>query len=95
MSRNYSWWFVSVVSKFENAIRVDSLDIDAVFAGSEREAIDAATLRNPLRPLQEFAVTRATRVQQEKAIRLNDKRVTEIADLQEIVESRCGMRRGS
>jgi len=95
MSKKFSWWFVSLVTQEPEAVRIDKLDADAVFADSPQEAIEAARGRNPLRPGQDFAVTKVSRREQKKAIGLHDERTSEIASLREILDYRCGLRDGS
>jgi hypothetical protein len=95
VSAKFRWYFVSIVQQEGQTVRIIRLDIDAVFAESGPNALEIAATRNPLRPGEEFATNRATLLQRTKAIRLHDRRIEEIAQLAEILETRCGMGTGS
>lgn len=87
------WYFVAIVRPEGRDVKIEKLDADAVFADSGREAVKIAQSRNPLRPGQQFATTKVcNRREKLKAIRLAEERTSEIADLKEILDFRCGLR---
>lgn len=90
------WYFISIVRQNGRDVMIDNLDADAVFADNGPHAIKIAAERNPLRPGQEFATTKAdTKRDKQKAIRLAEIRTAAIAELQEILDFRCGLRESS
>lgn len=96
MNKRHGWYFISTVRQKGKELTVRKLDTDAVFAESGREALKFAAARNPLRPGEEFATTMADcRRDRTRAIEINGRRTEEIAELQEILDFRCGLREPS
>jgi hypothetical protein len=95
MAKGHGWYFIAIVRQHGNTVDVVQLNQDAVFAESGPDAMRVAATRNPLRPGQEFATTKASAYNKAKAIRVNEDRTREIAELAEILESRCGLAPGS
>lgn len=87
------WYFIAIVRPEGRDVHIVKLDADAVFADSGPEAVKLAASRNPLRPGEQFATTRVNnRREKLKAIRVAEDRTSEIAQLQEIIDFRCGLR---
>jgi hypothetical protein len=87
------WYFIAIVRHEGRDVHIVKLDADAVFAESGPEAVRLAASRNPLRPGQQFATTKVNnRREKLKAIRIAEERTSEIAQLQEILDFRCGLR---
>lgn len=80
---SHSWWLVSVADGYTHMILQEH--IDAVFSHGADEAMELAMQRNPLRPKQVFAIQRITRMQKRKAVRLNEIRTEQIAEIYEIM----------
>lgn len=87
------WYFIAIVRPDGKDVHIEKLDADAVFAESGPEAVRLAASRNPLRPGQQFATTRVNnRREKLKAIQIAEERTSEIAQLQEVIDFRCGLR---
>jgi hypothetical protein len=87
------WYFIAIVRHEGRDVHIVKLDADAVFAESGPEAARLAASRNPLRPGQQFATTKVNnRREKLKAIQIAEERTAEIAQLQEILDFRCGLR---
>lgn len=87
------WYFIAIVRPVGRDVHIVKLDADAVFADSGPEAVKLAAARNPLRPGEQFATTKVNnRREKLKAIRVAEERTSEIAQLQEIIDFRCGLR---
>jgi hypothetical protein len=87
------WYFIAIVRPAGRDVVIVKLNADAVFADSGPEAVKLAAARNPLRPSEQFATTKVNnRREKLKAIWVAEERTSEIAQLQEIIDFRCGLR---
>lgn len=87
------WYFIAIVRPEGRDVHIVKLNADAVFADSGPEAVKLAASRNPLRPGEQFATTKVNnRREKLKAIQIAEERTSEIAQLQEIIDFRCGLR---
>jgi hypothetical protein len=83
VARKLGWWFVSTADSRTHSVVLHH--IDAVFADGADEAMEQAEQRNPLRPHQVFALQRIGAWDKRKAVRLNEVRTGQIAEMYEIM----------
>lgn len=87
MGFRVGWYFISVVRADADTIRIESLDMDAVFATSEDDTRNLASQRNPLKPGQSFRFTRAKDFKsKQKAIVLHESRNEQIEELKALAD---------
>ncbi len=87
MGFRVGWYFISVVKAEADTIRIESLDMDAVFATSEDDAREQASQRNPLKPGQSFRFTRAINFNsRQKAIMLHETRNEQIEEVKALAD---------
>lgn len=87
MAFRVGWYFISIIRADGSAIRIEGLDIDAIFATSEQDARQTAAERNPLKPNQQFKFTRASTFRaKQKALDLHEQRNQQVEQLKEIAD---------